>query len=104
MSGTGTTIPFHCTNDPSDKARILDAAIQDAEAYDEALAAQWARGKLDSTICVGNNPELYGLVGTAFVVRDLISVVDALDEDGMLRFWGQWRTCVWSQSSGISVC
>lgn len=29
------------------------------------------------------------LVGTAFVARDLMSIVNALGEDGMIRYWGQ---------------
>lgn len=27
-------------------------------------------------------------MGTAFVVRDMMRIVDALGEDGMLRYWG----------------
>lgn len=28
-------------------------------------------------------------VGTAFVARDFMAVVDALGEDGLLRYWGE---------------
>lgn len=44
-----------------------------------------------SNICREKNRdnERGGLIGTAFVARDLMSVVDALGEDGMLRFWGE---------------
>lgn len=40
-------------------------------------------------ICYLKNKEIGSFLGTAFVARDLISVVNALDEDGMLRFWGK---------------
>ena len=30
------------------------------------------------------------LIGTAFVARDFMAVVDALKEDGKLRYWGEY--------------
>jgi hypothetical protein len=35
------------------------------------------------------------LLGTAFVARDLIQVVDGLEEDGMLRYWGTYLLVGW---------
>jgi hypothetical protein len=29
------------------------------------------------------------LIGRAFVARDMMQIVDALDEDGLLRYWGE---------------
>lgn len=31
------------------------------------------------------------LLGTAFVARDVMQIVDALHEDGMLRYWGAYQ-------------
>lgn len=31
-------------------------------------------------------------IGTAFTARDIMRIVDALDEDGMLRYWGMWSS------------
>lgn len=82
---------FVCTEDLSQILTMLDGYA--VETTSEANARlQWARGKVDSNICINNAGELSELVGTAFVVRDMISVVDALDEDGMLRFWGELPT------------
>jgi hypothetical protein len=29
------------------------------------------------------------LLGTAFTARDMVRIVDALGEDGLLRYWGE---------------
>jgi pimeloyl-ACP methyl ester carboxylesterase len=55
---------------------------------DVALGRLWARGTVNANICYEKANKIGGLVGTAFVARDLMSVVDALDEDGKLRYWG----------------
>ena len=39
--------------------------------------------------CEQQEPELGTLVGTAFVARDMMQIVDALSEDGMLRYVGK---------------
>jgi hypothetical protein len=56
---------------------------------DVALGRLWARGEINANICFKKANETGRLIGTAFVARDLISVVDALDEDGLLRYWGE---------------
>ena len=37
-------------------------------------------------------------VGTAFVARDMLAIVDALNEDGLLRFWGRSYSTVLGQT------
>ena len=39
--------------------------------------------------CEQQEPELGTLPGTAFVARDMMQVVDALNEDGKLRYVGR---------------
>lgn len=43
----------------------------------------------------GNCSERLGdtgdLVGMAFTARDMFQIVDALGEDGKLRYWGEFR-------------
>lgn len=55
---------------------------------DVALGRLWSRGSIDASLCLENANETGALISTAFVARDLISIVDALEEDGMLRYWG----------------
>ena len=62
-----------------------------ANSSDVALGRIWAQGKLKADVCAGAPGNKTGeLIGTAFVARDFISVVDALKEDGMLRYWGEY--------------
>ena len=51
------------------------------------MGALWANTGAWSNICEVND-DIGEYVGTAFVARDLMEVVDALDEDGKLRYWG----------------
>jgi hypothetical protein len=70
--------------------------IRSGQQSDTALARLWARGKVDANICrlYGNANETAELIGTAFTARDFMSVVDALDEDGMLRYWGRFHDSI----------
>ncbi|KAL4915488.1 hypothetical protein BDW62DRAFT_188307 [Aspergillus aurantiobrunneus] len=85
--GTADTVPFKCYND----------RVQENEAYskqvpgnssDNAETTLWARGRIDAEACLTNAAKNGSVLTTAFVARDLISVVDALEEDGLLRYWG----------------
>jgi pimeloyl-ACP methyl ester carboxylesterase len=69
---------------------MIEAALNSGfgNQSDTALGTTWARATLDSKLCLRNESDIGDLIGTAYVARDLISVVDALEEDGMLRFWG----------------
>ena len=49
----------------------------------------WATAANDSALCKERMAKYGSYIGTAFVARDLMSVVDALGEDGMLRYWGK---------------
>ncbi|KAK6071006.1 nedd8-like protein [Seiridium cupressi] len=53
-----------------------------------ALGQLWASSKVVANICENKTQEIASLLGTAFVARGLIQVVDALGEDGLLRYWG----------------
>ncbi|KAK0639542.1 TAP-like protein-domain-containing protein [Cercophora newfieldiana] len=87
--GTGKTIPTICTDDPLYIGQILGETRASNES-DTSLQRLWARGQVDAHICqhLGRGNETAEFIGTAFVARDLISVVDALGEDGLLRYWG----------------
>lgn len=86
-SGTGNTIPFSCVNS-HDEAVALSSELIFSNSSDVALGRLWSRGTVNANICYEKANNIGGLIGTAFVARDLMSVVDALDEDGKLRYWG----------------
>jgi len=85
--GTGNVIPFNCSKSlAASSAMLTDKVLSNSS--DVALGRLWARGSIDAAMCLENANETGALIGTAFVARDLISIVDALEEDGMLRYWG----------------
>jgi hypothetical protein len=86
--GTGNTIQFSCTNNNVDTNNMLNE-LKFGNSSDVALGRLWAQGAINSDLCFQKSNATGSLIGTAFVARDLISVVDALDEDGMLRYWGE---------------
>ncbi|KAK1566209.1 uncharacterized protein LY79DRAFT_584920 [Colletotrichum navitas] len=83
--GTGNTLPFSCFEDEQEK---LSYFMKNPKSSDKTLARLWATAKLFADKCYERNKEIGGLVGSAFVARDLMKIVDALGKDGLLRYWG----------------
>lgn len=52
------------------------------------LGALWVRGTINAELCAQNASKIGSVLTTAFVARDMIQIVDALEEDGLLRYWG----------------
>ncbi|KAL1616078.1 hypothetical protein SLS56_011559 [Neofusicoccum ribis] len=48
----------------------------------------WALTEVLADNCQENNKEIGEVIGTAFVARDMMRIVDALGEDGLLRYIG----------------
>ncbi|CAH0033242.1 unnamed protein product, partial [Clonostachys rhizophaga] len=86
--GTGNTIPFNCTDDPVELYALSQVFSQMGNSSDTAAAQIWAHTGALANTCLQRQSEIGEFINTAFVARDLMSVVDALGEDGMLRFWG----------------
>ena len=57
-------------------------------ASDAALGLVWASKQISGARCLLQKPEVGELLGTAFVARDIMRVVDVLEDDGMVRFLG----------------
>ncbi|KAK5941731.1 hypothetical protein PMZ80_005682 [Knufia obscura] len=87
--GTGDTLPFHCYNE-SERALSLLATPASTDSSDAAPGQIFAERKILSQACVREHEDsgVGELVGTAFTIRDLFQIVDALGEDGLLRYWG----------------
>lgn len=86
--GTGNTLPFSCTDNDLETDDMLNELIL-GNSSDVALGRLWTRGAINAELCFQKSNETGGLIGTAFVARDLIRAVDALEEDEMLRYWGK---------------
>ncbi|KAL2795432.1 Alpha/Beta hydrolase protein [Aspergillus keveii] len=85
--GTGNTLLFSCYTNELD---ILTYMLErnPANVSDTTLGRVWARGDVNANACLQNANETISLLSSTFVARDLISVVDALGEDELLRYWG----------------
>ena len=57
-------------------------------ASDVAIGTQWAFSSTVAKSCLENAKDVGELIGTGYVARDMMQIVDALQEDGLLRFWG----------------
>ncbi|KAE8342090.1 hypothetical protein BDV24DRAFT_173957 [Aspergillus arachidicola] len=87
--GTGNTLPFSCYEDEEERLASGLRAPFATNASDTALGEVWAEAKNRADACVHAQNETGSLIGTAFTARDIMNVVDALEEDGKLRWWGQ---------------
>lgn len=87
--GTGETLPFSCYNTTAERiaGRSLSPSVWTAS--DTALGYIWGAKQIQGARCLLEEPENGELIGTAFVARDIIKVVAALEEDGMVRFLGK---------------
>jgi hypothetical protein len=50
----------------------------------------WATQKSFAESCYENAKDVGELMSSAFVARDMMRIVDALGEDGMLRYFGKF--------------
>ena len=82
--GTGNTLPFSCGKGADS---LMSPGLSTSS--DVALGQIWANGAALSDNCLINNRQTGELIGTAFVARDMMQIVDALGEDGLLNYWGE---------------
>ena len=87
-SGTVNTLTMTCTN-ATERAEYLTKFPLFSNASDTGLGETWAVQGYLGEVCYERKKNIGSYVGTAFTARDLMTVVDALGEDGMLRFWGK---------------
>lgn len=54
---------------------------------DIAIGQAWASAEILSAQCDLSKPDIGQLLGTAFVARDMNQIIEALEKDGLLRYW-----------------
>ncbi|KAI0508519.1 TAP-like protein-domain-containing protein [Xylaria bambusicola] len=87
--GTANTLTFSCFANATERA-ALSQQFGLGNASDVARGAVWAGAKNFADACA-NYPEAQKrgpLISTAFTARDAMQIVDAVEEDGLLRYWG----------------
>ncbi|TDZ18043.1 Tripeptidyl aminopeptidase [Colletotrichum orbiculare MAFF 240422] len=85
--GVGNTTTFSC--DPKGEF-ALDAGPQGNSSDPSLIGRHWAVANAWSEYCLANPEagEVGSRISTAYTARDAMRIVDALDDDGMLRYWG----------------
>ncbi|KAL8768837.1 MAG: hypothetical protein Q9209_005018 [Squamulea sp. 1 TL-2023] len=86
--GVGNTIPLSCFANDSSRATYNHKAPLYLNASDTAIGAIWAARQTLVRSCFENAKDIGELVGTGYVARDIMQIVDALDEGGLLNFLG----------------
>ncbi|KAL6240311.1 hypothetical protein RBB50_012778 [Rhinocladiella similis] len=90
--GVNNTLPFSC-DIPGVTCKITNPASPLANASDVAIGQRFAASDIRSLRCINRTRDIGRLLGTAFVVRDMVQIIDALNEDRLLRYYGfSWGT------------
>ena len=92
LSGTAQTFTASCFSSQQDRDSTYynDTEII-TESEDTAVIGQyWGTTKVLANACYDypGFREKGSMIGTAFTARDLMQIVDAVEEDGLLRYWG----------------
>lgn len=91
--GTGNTIPFICpeaagqTDASSQSKRDIDALVS-TNLTEYFMSGGWESAGTIADVCQASNNKTGSLIGTVSTTRDMLEIVDAIGEDGLLRFYG----------------
>lgn len=91
--GTGLTLTYDCFKNATQRAALNDITPVTSNYSADGLADIETVWKLKGELaaeCAVNAKDVGTLVGTAFTARDMMKIVDALGEDGLLRYWGSY--------------
>ncbi|KAJ3457167.1 hypothetical protein MRS44_014308 [Fusarium solani] len=87
--GTGDTLTFSCFDTDLERTQFTNGEFKFvAGAFPLARGQNWASSEIFAETCALKQNKTGQFLGTSFVARDMMQIVDALDEDGMLRYWG----------------
>ncbi|KAK3196202.1 hypothetical protein K4F52_000582 [Lecanicillium sp. MT-2017a] len=99
--GVANTIPHYCFDTAQEFTDFIQAQTW-YDANDTSMEDLWDRATEDVQTCLEAHEKIQPFLGTAFVARDLLSVAEALGEDGMLRYWAeQLEADTWDMVDGL---
>ncbi|KAL5355148.1 Alpha/Beta hydrolase protein [Aspergillus floccosus] len=102
--GTGKTMPYACdassstANSGSLSRRGNATSLPQGDLWETLKSKAWHDGGVLVDACYKSQKDTGRSVNTAFVARDMLRIVDALNEDGLLRFWGRSYSTVLGQT------
>ncbi|KAI1817906.1 TAP-like protein-domain-containing protein [Poronia punctata] len=87
--GTAQTLTFSCFADATSRA-ALGSQTPLGNASDVSRGLLWAGGKNTARACAEypQSSERGPFIDSSFTARDAMKIVDAVEEDGLLRYWG----------------
>lgn len=90
--GTGRTIPYNCTSGYAGLAveKRDDGKLLQTIDPNQIAESKWESYLQQAEACKVAHAANGNFYGTAFVVRDMVQILDALGEDGLLRYYGEW--------------
>lgn len=86
--GTRNTIPVICYDNTTLNAAFQTYLTDWYNSSDTTPSKLWSEATTLSELCRSRLQEIGPYVGMASVARDIMAIVDSLDEDGLLRYWG----------------
>ncbi|KAM0425898.1 hypothetical protein ACHAPT_008836 [Fusarium lateritium] len=87
--GTGRTLPFNCSTEDTKPANAKRwDVLPQADLWPTLRDQSWKELGEKADRCYEARKSTGAFIGTAFSARDIMTVVDALGEDGKLRYWG----------------
>ena len=88
--GVSAELPFVCTKSEYASAQV-SSTIVDMGASERDFMTGWAWGTQVAGICQyqGNGNETAEYIGTAATARDMARIAEVIDEDGLIRYWGE---------------
>ncbi|KPI34658.1 Tripeptidyl aminopeptidase [Cyphellophora attinorum] len=98
--GTGNTIPFNCSTGESaatgNPVRRGDyRTLPSSNVTQNFIDVGWDIARQKAEDCYATNNGTGEFIGTGSVAHDMISIIDSLGEDGLLRYYG------WSYGSAL---
>ncbi|GAM88007.1 hypothetical protein ANO11243_060360 [Dothideomycetidae sp. 11243] len=86
--GVGQAMPYSCYQNDTYRIPLIYKTPSTSNSSDAARGRVWGLKKTFSIACAEAISDFGDLVGTAFTARDMMQIVDALNEDGLLHYWG----------------
>ncbi|KAL9561265.1 hypothetical protein ACKAV7_014620 [Fusarium commune] len=90
--GTGRTIPFVCPSARSANSSALARrdfnTLPQSNTWDEIRTTVWKAAESLAEACYKDQEEHGRFISTPFTARDMISIVDALDQGPKINYWG----------------
>ncbi|KAF2162728.1 hypothetical protein M409DRAFT_26965 [Zasmidium cellare ATCC 36951] len=86
--GTGTTLPANCYSDTAVSTNASAAIPFPQNATVPEISKAWDAVTNITSTCKDTLGVNGTLIGSAYTARDMLQIVDALGEDGLLRYYG----------------